>query len=107
MNGCMKIHSTPDAEDAAREEWFATIWVRRDIYLYLIFLIGNFMLCLPTLRSCEISGTRAHVHRNFVHATDSCQTINTLYMLDAVTIFFPLHDFDKRGMSEDRTGRMT
>jgi COX assembly mitochondrial protein 1 len=24
MNGCMKIHSTPDAEDAAREEWFAT-----------------------------------------------------------------------------------
>jgi COX assembly protein 1 len=24
MNGCMKVHSTQDEEDAAREEWFAT-----------------------------------------------------------------------------------
>lgn len=23
MNGCMKVHATPEEQDAAREEWFA------------------------------------------------------------------------------------
>ena len=29
MNSCMILHASQEAEDAAREEWFATLDVRR------------------------------------------------------------------------------